>query len=525
MAALFGHGNPLATPVGQMIEKSTDGSQASENWGLFMEICDVINDTDEGPKDAIKAIKKRLSQNMGKNHTAVMYTLTCLETCVKNCGKKFHQQVATKDFMGDLVKIIGPKYDPPTVLQEKVLSSIQSWSDAFKGQPDLKEVEKCYNDLKGKGIEFPMTDLDHMAPIHTPKRSQPEPEPVIRQQRQPSLRAMKYVVREEIQDQPPQMAQIPVVPAGPINPTTEQMAKLKSELTVVNANIKVMGDMLTELDPSSVDPSDLELLQELNRTNRQMQQRLVDLLDKIANEEVTNELLRVNDDINNVFLRYERFERYRTGQSQTDLKKLDTPTTEPVMSPPSYNQVEDASNPPIANLIDLGDDGMVQAPGHLPPINTQMQNMNIGSNTTPKQSDDFDMFAQSRQSFEQNKVKTQGAYANQQEDQFTGGGLGQAVAAKSGELNKEFGNVNKLQSKDTDYDEMEQWLTSDQKKDLEKYKNPQDQLSSSEFDQFLAERSTGANSVPTIAAAAGQRSGSRNRQLQKDEEENPLFAL
>lgn len=31
--------------------------------------------------------------------------------------------------------------------------------------------------------------------------------------------------------------------------------------------------------------------QELNRTNRQMQQRLVDLLDKIANEEVTSKLL------------------------------------------------------------------------------------------------------------------------------------------------------------------------------------------------------------------------------------------
>ena len=40
MAALFGHGNHLTTPVGQMIEKATDGSQASENWvhGLFMEI-------------------------------------------------------------------------------------------------------------------------------------------------------------------------------------------------------------------------------------------------------------------------------------------------------------------------------------------------------------------------------------------------------------------------------------------------------------------------------------------------------
>jgi len=164
---------------------------------------------------------------------------------------------------------------------------------------------------------------------------------------------------------------------------------------------------------------------------------------------------------------------------------------------------------------------MVQAPGNLPPINTQMKNINLNAD---KPSDDFDMFAQSRQSFEQNKQKTQGAYVNQQEDQFSGG-LGQVVNAKSGDLDKEYGNVSQLQSKDTDYDEMEKWLTSDQKKDLEKYKTPQDQLSSSEFDQFLAERSTQANSVPTISAAAGQRSGSRNRQLQKDEEENPLFAL
>lgn len=519
MAALFGHGNPLTTPVGQMIEKATDGSQASENWGLFMEICDVINETEEGPKDAIKAIKKRLSQNMGKNHTAVMYTLTCLETCVKNCGKRFHVQVATKDFMADLVKVIGPKYDPPQALQEKVLSSIQTWSDAFKGQPDLKEVEKCYNDLKAKGIEFPMTDLDHMAPIHTPARSKPEPEPAVNRQRQQSVRA----------DQPrvPVPMSVPApVAVGPINPSQEQMGKLKNELSVVTGNIRVMGDMLTELNPSNVDPSDLELLQELNRTNRQMQQRLVDLLDKIANEEVTNELLRINDDINNVFLRYERFERYRTGQSQTDLKSLDTSAQETVVPhlPPSYDQVGETPNPPTGNLIDLGDDGMVQVPRNLPPITTQMKSMSLGANKPVQQNDDFDMFAQSRQSFDQSKQqRTPGAYINQQEDQFSGG-LGLAVNAK-GELDKEFGNVSKLQSKETDYDEMEQWLTLDQKKDLEKYKNPQDQLSSSEFDQFLAERSTGANSVPTISAVAGQRSSNRNRQLQKDEEENPLFAL
>lgn len=34
----------------------------------------------------------------------------------------------------------------------------------------MKDVEKVYQDLKAKGIEFPMTDLDHLAPIHTPAR-------------------------------------------------------------------------------------------------------------------------------------------------------------------------------------------------------------------------------------------------------------------------------------------------------------------------------------------------------------------
>ena len=46
----------------------------------------------------------------------------------------------------------------------------QTWADAFRGAPDLKEVEKVYQELKSKGIEFPMTDLDHMAPIYTPAR-------------------------------------------------------------------------------------------------------------------------------------------------------------------------------------------------------------------------------------------------------------------------------------------------------------------------------------------------------------------
>lgn len=64
----------------------------------------------------------------------------------------------------------GPKNDPPADLQEKVLSLIQSWADAFKQHPELQGVTQVYQELKSKGIEFPMTDLDSMAPILTPQR-------------------------------------------------------------------------------------------------------------------------------------------------------------------------------------------------------------------------------------------------------------------------------------------------------------------------------------------------------------------
>lgn len=66
--------------------------------------------------------------------------------------------------------MIGPKNDPPTAVQEKVLSLIQSWADAFKRQPELSGVVQVYQDLLAKGIEFPATDLDAMAPIYTPQR-------------------------------------------------------------------------------------------------------------------------------------------------------------------------------------------------------------------------------------------------------------------------------------------------------------------------------------------------------------------
>ncbi|XP_026544068.1 TOM1-like protein 2 [Notechis scutatus] len=250
-------GNPFATPVGQSLEKATDGSLQSEDWTLNMEICDIINETEEGPKDAVRALKKRLNGN--RNYREVMLALTVLETCVKNCGHRFHILVANRDFIdGVLVKIISPKNNPPTIVQDKVLALIQAWADAFRSSPDLTGVVHIYEELKRKGIEFPVADLDALSPIHTPQRSIPEIDPAANMHKSPS---QQKVSSSTSPTSFPAPQTPPLNVTGPIIATTEQIARLRSELDVVRGNTKVMSEMLTEMIPGQEDSSDLELLQ------------------------------------------------------------------------------------------------------------------------------------------------------------------------------------------------------------------------------------------------------------------------
>ena len=50
-------------------------------------------------------------------------------------------------------------------------------------------------------------------------------------------------------------------------------------------------------------------LKELYQTCKEMQKRITQLIGNISNENIINELLRANDDLNNAFLRYERFQK------------------------------------------------------------------------------------------------------------------------------------------------------------------------------------------------------------------------
>ncbi len=51
-------------------------------------------------------------------------------------------------------------------LFENAFSPIQSWDNAFRGSQTLDGVRLVYDDLIGKGIAFPINDLDAMTLTH-----------------------------------------------------------------------------------------------------------------------------------------------------------------------------------------------------------------------------------------------------------------------------------------------------------------------------------------------------------------------
>ncbi|XP_061568691.1 TOM1-like protein 2 isoform X2 [Cololabis saira] len=509
-------GNPYSTPVGQCIERATDGGLQNEDWTLNMEICDIINETDEGPKDAMRALKKRLSGN--RNYREVMLALTVLETCVKNCGHRFHVQVANRDFIdGVLVKIISPKANPPTIVQDKVLSLIQSWADAFRSSPDLTGVVHIYEELKRKGIEFPMADLDALSPIHTPQRGTPEVDPAMMKYLAPTCPAAGTPKPASPSPGSTQASGVP----SPITATPEQIARLRSELDVVRGNIKVMSEMLTEMVPSQENVSDLELLQELHRTCRAMQQRVVELISRVVNEEVTEELLHVNDDLNNIFLRYERYERYRLGRAAQNNGMLTEATEDNLIDlgpgSPAVVTPRISSSPPPSSAA-----AAAASPAHeatATALSTRLATLDVGSESASgtlsslpgHNKDDFDMFAQTRSSSlaEQRKnVKY--------EDPQALGGLASALDVRQ----QNTAGIPVSQS--SVMDDIEEWLCADVKGDA-----TEEGVTSEDFDKFLEERAKAADSLPSPPAENHNVPARATTGSQKKAErtEDALFAL
>lgn len=92
-----------------------------------------------------------------------------------------------------------------------------------------------------------------------------------------------------------------------------------------------------------------------------MQERVVDLIGKLTNDEMTAELLRINDELNNLFLRYSR---YTKNKMQVPASTILAQT---IAHPPNVETTPSLTKKEADSLIDLSDemDGLTKQVGEL----------------------------------------------------------------------------------------------------------------------------------------------------------------
>lgn len=472
-------GNPLTTFIGKKIEAATRPDLETDDWALNLEICDIINDSDDDAKDAARSIRKRLQQvEQDKNFEVTNRTLTVLETCVSNCSHRFHVLVMTKDFIQDLVKLIGPKNNPPIALQERVLRMIERWSEAFRSQPELQGVVTIYNELKAKGVTFPPADIGPNVPIQTPRRSVPPPvaEPN-RFNPSTSSREPQSIYQSQ---------------SGPIVLEGEGYEKITRDLQVVRNSIEMFTEIIQMIERKSPDV-DWKLAADLGSTCNLMKERIVDLIERIANEDLTIELLRLNDEIINIFARYDRAKKlnFKSGNQDDPPKYANDPSPSESRQharPTSSNNSHAAeSNNPDSelSLIDFGaeDPSGLRSSGSEKP---QVSEVKPKSSRTDELASDISRLS----------LNTKATNKDIQ---------------NSDTIPKEISNL-----REEDFAEIENWLSNDPSAALPDSKLKDNSsgptsMTNSEFDKFIASRASGAGSSRTQATDQPQdKSGNIN---------------
>uniref|UniRef100_A0A7N6API6 Golgi-associated, gamma adaptin ear containing, ARF binding protein 1 n=1 Tax=Anabas testudineus TaxID=64144 RepID=A0A7N6API6_ANATE len=261
---------PEEASLQSRINKATNPLNKETDWDSIKGFCDQLNDEPEGPQLATRLLAHKIQS---PQEWEAMQALTVLETCMKNCGKRFHSEVGKFRFLNELIKVVSPKYlgaRAPEPVKKKVLEVMYSWTVRL---PDETKIAEAYQMLKKQAC-FPTCMLSRLL-----NSTQPE-----------DLRAANKLIKEMVQEDQKRV---------------EKVSKRVNAIQEVKESVSLLSQLLEGYSNENCSQSNRELIKDLYQRCEKMRPTLFRLAsDTEDNDEALADILEANDSLTQVINLY-----------------------------------------------------------------------------------------------------------------------------------------------------------------------------------------------------------------------------
>uniref|UniRef100_A0A671V8H6 Golgi associated, gamma adaptin ear containing, ARF binding protein 3a n=1 Tax=Sparus aurata TaxID=8175 RepID=A0A671V8H6_SPAAU len=274
------------------LNKATNPSNRQEDWEYIMGFCDQ------------------------EIYLGWFSCLQVLEACMKNCGRRFHNEVGKFRFLNELIKVVSPKYLGDKVSEKvkaKVIEMMYSWTVSL---PDEAKICEAYQMLKSQGIVLvdPEIPLDAtLIPSPSPRPKNPVFDDEKKSKRLAEL--LKSKKPEDLQEANRLIKNM----VKEDEARAQKVTKQKSTLEAVNNSVKLLNEMLTHFSPEDSTDGDKELIKELYGDCDKLRQTVFQLATETEdNDSSLGDILQASDDLSHVINSYKKIVEGQTINGETE---------------------------------------------------------------------------------------------------------------------------------------------------------------------------------------------------------------
>ncbi|NXM95132.1 GGA3 protein, partial [Sylvia borin] len=295
-------------------DKATNPSNRQEDWEYIIGFCDQINKELEGPQIAVRLLAHKIQS---PQEWEAVQALTVLEACMKNCGRRFHNEVGKFRFLNELIKVVSPKYLGDRVsekVKSKVIELLYSWTMAL---PEESKIKDAYYMLKRQGIVMfdPVIPADRTLIPSPPPRPK---NPVFDDEEKSKLLAklLKSKNPDDLQEANKLIKSMVKEDEARIQKVTKRMHTLEE----VNNNVKLLNEMLVHYSKEDSSEADRELMKELYERCETKRRTLFKLASETEdNDSSLGDILQASDNLSRVINSYKKIIEGQVVNGEVDL--------------------------------------------------------------------------------------------------------------------------------------------------------------------------------------------------------------